>query len=202
MYKYLRSKLYIQQYLFMSLQIRMTKVNKYRSYNEQKKQNSYEGMSCKVAHGQQLSESFQVQTGVRQGCLLSPFLFLLAIDWIMKETISQERNGIRWTLMDPNTQLDDLDFADNLALLSSASQKMQAKTDILAEISTQIGLHVNTGKTKVMRVSNQSQEPISLYGEPLSEVDLFIYLGSIRINQEGQMQTSRLEKVRPDPLLR
>ena len=95
--------------------------------------NSYEGMSCKVVHGQQLSESFQVQTGVRQGCLLSPFLFLLAIDWIMKETTSQGRNGIRWTLMGPNTQLDDLDFADDLALLSSTRQQMQAKTDILAE---------------------------------------------------------------------
>ena len=141
--------------------------------------NSYEGMSCKVVHGQQLSESFQVQTGVRQGCLLSPFLFLLAIDWIMKETTSQGRNGIRWTLMGPNTQLDDLDFADDLALLSSTRQQMQAKTDILAEKSAQIGLHVNTGKTKVMRVNNQSQEPISVYGEPLDEVDLFIYLGSI-----------------------
>ena len=124
--------------------------------------NSYEGMSCKVVHGQQLSESFQVQTGVRQGCLLSPFLFLLAIDWIMKETTSQGRNGIRWTLMGPNTQLDDLDFADDLALLSSTRQQMQVKTNIRAEKSAQIGQHVNTVKTKVMRVNNQSQEPISV----------------------------------------
>ena len=80
--------------------------------------------------------------------------------------------------MGPNTQLDDLDFADDLALLSSTRQQMQAKTDILAEKSAQIGLHVNTGKTKVMRVNNQSQEPISVYGEPLDEVNLFIYLGS------------------------
>ena len=88
---------------------------------------SYDGMSCKVVDGQQLTESFQVHTGVRQGCLLSPFLFLLAIDWVMRESTANSRNGIQWTLMGP--QLDDLDFADDLALLSSTRRQMQAKTD-------------------------------------------------------------------------
>ena len=56
---------------------------------------SYEGMSCRVIHGGQLSNSFQVRTGVRQGCLLSPFLFLLAIDWIMKKSTKEKRKGIQ-----------------------------------------------------------------------------------------------------------
>ena len=56
---------------------------------------------------------------------------------------------------------------------------MQAKTDTMAERSVKVGLHVNRGKTKVMRVNNQSQEPISVYGEPIEEVDFFIYLGSV-----------------------
>lgn len=49
-------------------------------------QNIYRGMSCRVLHAGQLSESFKVKTGVLQGCLLSPFMFLLVIDWIMKTT--------------------------------------------------------------------------------------------------------------------
>ena len=47
-------------------------------------QKTYEGMSCRVVHcaPRQLSTGFEVCTGVRQGCLLSPFMFLLAIDWV------------------------------------------------------------------------------------------------------------------------
>nr|KAG5692327.1 hypothetical protein BaRGS_009537 [Batillaria attramentaria] len=77
-------------------------------------------MSCRIAHAGQLSESFEVKTGVRQGCLLSPFLFLLVIDWIMKTTTAGRKNGIQWTLW---TQLDDLDFADDLALLSHSHSR-------------------------------------------------------------------------------
>ena len=85
---------------------------------------TFQDMSCRIAHAGQLSESFEVETGVRQGCLLSPFLFLLVIDWIMKTTTTGRNNGIQWTLW---TQLGDLNFADDLALLSHNHSQMQGK---------------------------------------------------------------------------
>ena len=75
---------------------------------------NYEGMTGRVIHDGQFSRQFRVLMGVPQGCLLSPFLFSLVIDWIMKMTAKQRRNGIQWTLW---SQLDDLDFANDLALL-------------------------------------------------------------------------------------
>ena len=42
--------------------------------------NIYEHVACRVIHAGQVADSFMMKTGVRQGCLLSPFLFLLAID--------------------------------------------------------------------------------------------------------------------------
>jgi hypothetical protein len=76
--------------------------------------NQYEEMTCRVVQGGYLTKPFNVLTGVRQGCLLPPFLFLLAIDWFMKTSSEGKRSGIQWTLME---QLDDC--ASDLASPSS-----------------------------------------------------------------------------------
>ena len=90
-------------------------------------------------------ETFEVRTGVRQGCLLFPFLFLLAIGWIMKTFTARKRNGILWT---PWRQVDDLDFADDLALLSNTHLQMQEKTNKVAATSAQLGLNIQGEKTR------------------------------------------------------
>ncbi|VDP55070.1 unnamed protein product [Schistosoma margrebowiei] len=95
-------------------------------------QSSYDGLHCKIVHGGQLTKSFEVKTGVRQGCLLSPFLFLLVIDWIMKTSTSEGKHGIHWK---SRMQLDDLDFADDLALLFQTQKQMQEKTNSVAAAS-------------------------------------------------------------------
>ena len=67
--------------------------------------NTYDGMTCKVTHAGRLTDSFQVKTGVRQGCLLSPFMFLVAIYWVMKTTTQKTEemessgpSGASWTI--------------------------------------------------------------------------------------------------------
>ena len=122
---------------------------------------SYEDMTCQVVHQGKLTEKFGVKTGVCQGCLLSPFLFLLAIDWIMKTTTEETRNGIQWTLWD---QLEDLDFADDLALLSHSHQQIQEKTARLKTTSCQVGLDFYPKKTQIMKINTQSIDPVTLDG--------------------------------------
>ena len=63
--------------------------------------------------------------------LYPPFLFILAFDWIMKETERGRRNGVQWSLW---LQLDNPDFTDDLALLSPSSSQMQGRTDDLNTI--------------------------------------------------------------------
>ena len=53
--------------------------------------------SCQVVHDRKLMDTFQVQTGVRQGCLLSPTIFLLVVDWILKQATSNKKTGIQLT---------------------------------------------------------------------------------------------------------
>jgi hypothetical protein len=58
-----------------------------------------------------LTESFDVKTGVKQGCLLSPFLFLLAIDYIMRESTEGKRNGYLDRLVTFGIDLHNLGLA-------------------------------------------------------------------------------------------
>ena len=143
--------------------------------------NTYEGMTCRVIHEGQPTGAFCVQTGVRQGCLLSPFLLLLPMDWVTKQSTADRKNGIQWTMW---AQLDDLDFADDLALLSHTQQQMQEKTSTIATNSARLGLSIHRGKSKVMRVNSANTAPIMLEGEALEEVEEFTYLGSI-VNKQG-----------------
>lgn len=64
----------------------------------------------------------------------------------MKTSTSKRKNGIQWTLWN---QLDDLDFADDHALLSHSQQQMQEKTSVLAATSAQVGLIIHKEKTKI-----------------------------------------------------
>ncbi|CAH8650842.1 unnamed protein product [Schistosoma guineensis] len=139
--------------------------------------NSYDELQCKVVHRGQLTDAFQVRTGVRQGCLL----VLLVVDWIMKTSTSEGKHGIQWTAQN---QLDDLDFADDLALLSCTHEQMQMKTASVAAVSASVGLSIHKGKTKVLKFKTENSNPITLDGETLEDVESFTYLGSI-IDEQG-----------------
>ena len=119
---------------------------------------------------------FSVQSGVRQGCIISPILFLVAIGWITANTTADRPRGIQWTLF---SQLEDLDFADDLALLSTNQYNMQAKTDRLNNFARQVGLSINTSKTQVMCVNSIPTAPTLVNEEPLEFVEDFTYLGSL-----------------------
>jgi hypothetical protein len=58
----------------------------------------YKGFQCKVICGKQLTEPFKVQTGVKQGRVISPGLFILALRWMMTKTTAEEPIDIQWTL--------------------------------------------------------------------------------------------------------
>ena len=129
--------------------------------------NSYEGMTWGFVHGRQLTDAFEVKPEVRQGCLLSPVMFLLTMDGVVKTSTAQGRNGIQWTLW---KQLDDLDYADDLALLSHMRHQMQEKTSTVAGSSAGWGPKIHRGKIKVLKVNTATDTPIMIEGEVLDEL--------------------------------
>ena len=99
----------------------------------------------------------------------------------MKETTRGRRIGIQWT---PWTQLEDLDFADDLALLLHTHEQMQAKTSALNTLSESVGLRIHPGKSKVLKIDAPQVEQVMIEGNRLEDVESFCYLGSI-IDREG-----------------
>ena len=62
-------------------------------------QQSYYNSQLRVIRNGELTPPFSVKTGVQQGCIISPMLFLLVIDWIMKTTTEGSRMGIQWSIL-------------------------------------------------------------------------------------------------------
>ena len=56
----------------------------------------------------------------------------------------------KWTLF---SQLDDQDYADDIALVSHTAKHIQQKTEKISEYGEQIGLRVKSKKTKLMTVN-------------------------------------------------
>ena len=103
-------------------------------------------------------------------------LFLLVIDWIMKTTTEGSRTGLQWTLL---SQLHDLDFADNLALLSHNHRQTQDKVHSLATTTEMAGLNIKKNqekhntKTKTKCINSTNQAPIKLDNEDIDNVASF-----------------------------
>ena len=54
----------------------------------------HKNSSSAVVCDQVITDHFEVKTGVKQGCILSPFLFILAVDWLLKTTTKGKMRGI------------------------------------------------------------------------------------------------------------
>lgn len=65
--------------------------------------------------------------------------FLLVIDWVMGKGLVERNTRIRWRF---TAKLEGLDFADDLALLSSTRRQLQLKNDCLFNASQGIGLKI------------------------------------------------------------
>ena len=97
--------------------------------------------------------------------LLSPLLFMLAVDWIMISTIEGYQQGIQWTL---SKQLEDIDFADDVALFLH-HDNMQNKVTSLYKSAAKLGLKISKKRTRTMRANHANKSSILLRGEDISD---------------------------------
>ncbi|VDO84783.1 unnamed protein product [Schistosoma margrebowiei] len=81
-------------------------------------------------------------------------------------------------------QLDDLDIANDLDILSYTQQQMQDKKTSVAAASEALDLNIHKRKSKILQYNTVCNNPITLDGEDLKDVKIFTYMGSI-IDEHG-----------------
>ncbi|KAH3863104.1 hypothetical protein DPMN_026082 [Dreissena polymorpha] len=79
----------------------------------------------------------------------------------MNTLTARKQLGIQLTI---SKQYDDLDFADDQALLLRALQQMQEQTNIVADNPARLGLIINRGKSKVFKTNSSNNTPITAQG--------------------------------------
>ncbi|GFS14915.1 hypothetical protein ElyMa_004919000 [Elysia marginata] len=127
----------------------------------------YVNNQCCVRHGGQQSDWFTVKSGFRQGCIISPLLFLIATN--------QQPRGITWKAFN---HLQDEDFADDIALLSHSQKDMQEKIRCHETTARSIGLKISHSKSKVMKINTKSNSDVLIDGKSVENVTDFKYFGS------------------------
>ena len=130
-----------------------------------------------------MTDAFLTLIGVLQGDTLAPLLFIIVLDYILRQSMKDD-NGLtlipRRSRRVPGLTVTDLDYADDLALLSDTIQKAQSLLHDLETAASSVGLHVNASKTEYMLVNINDPLPniSSLNGASLKQVQDFKYLGS------------------------
>jgi hypothetical protein len=145
-----------------------------------------------------VTDAIALERGVRQGDVLSPFLFLFAINPIIEHL---ERIGDPYEIGAPGQQprsISGLSFADDVLLLKKQRVHLQQCLDELARIGKETGLVVNASKSAYAYRSDTLQEPLYFDGLPLPNLHssgFYKYLGA-RINFDLSESRAREECIR------
>ena len=145
----------------------------------------YNTSSSAVLLNNQIGDYFKTSVGVRQGCLLSPVLFNLFLENIMRETL----HDFHSTISIGGRTINNLRFADDIDLMGGSNTELQDLTNRLTERAGAYGMEVSTEKSKVM-VNSTSNTTAQIYmnGQELEVVDSFKYLGST-LTKDGRSST-------------
>ena len=132
------------------------------------------------------TEPFVVEKGVRQGCILSPNLFSIYTESIMRKVEEDHRSGMYDEVNIQGRKIRDLRYADDTALLSRTVHGLESLVESVKEHSEEKDLLLNVKKTKVMDTDKcKTKTKITVDGQVLENVNHFEYLGA-RIENDGR----------------
>ena len=140
--------------------------------------NLYAGQEATVRTGHGTTDWFQIGKGERQGYMLSPCLFNLYVEYIMRNAgLEEAQAGIKTA----GRKISNLRYADDTTLMAESEEELKSLLMKVKEESEKVGLKFNIQKTKIMASGCITSLPITSWqidGETVETVTDFIFLGS------------------------
>ena len=109
--------------------------------------NLYAGQEATVRTGHGTTDWFQIGKGVHQGCMLSPCLFNLYAEYMMRNAgLDEAQAGIKIA----RRYINNLRYTDDTTFMAESKQKLKGLLMKVKEESEKSGLKLNIQETKVM----------------------------------------------------
>ena len=141
--------------------------------------NMYAGQEATLITGHETTDRFQTGKGVHQVCTLSPCLFNLHAEYIIRNGGLDEAQA---EIKIAGRNINNLRYADDTTLMAESKEELKSLLMKVKEESEKPGLKLNIQKTNIM-----ASRPITSWqidGETMETVTDFIFLGS-KITADG-----------------
>ena len=107
--------------------------------------NLYAGQEATIRTGHRTMDWFQIGKGVRQGCILSPCLFNLYAEYIMRNSgLEEAQAGIKIA----GRNINHLRYAGNTTLMAESEEELKSLLKKVKEESEKVGLNLNIQKRR------------------------------------------------------
>ena len=128
------------------------------------------------------TDYFDIVAGVLQGDTLTPYLFIIYLDYVLRTSIDRMKENTFKLAKERSRRysaqiITDMDYTDDIALLANTPAQAETLLNSLEWAAGGISLHVHAHKTEYMCL-NQRGDTSTLSSSALKLVDKFTYLGS------------------------
>ena len=149
----------------------------------------YTNSLCAVRTTTGYTKWFEIKSGVRQGCVLSPLLFIIYMDEITKRA-------------NPNIEnINELLFADDQGLINEDEDELQRHANSLNTECQNHNMKISISKTEAMHISKTSKDiKIKINNEEIKQTNEFKYLGCMftedgKLNREIEIRVQKANAV-------
>ena len=142
-------------------------------------QSLYHNYECCVRVNGVHSEWFTVQSGLKQGCILSPTLFNFYVNGLVEE-LEKCGKGVKIN----QEKVSCLLYADDLALMAENEQDLQGLLDALSKWAADWDMVINNDKSKIVHFRHgpsklRTRSQFTLSGQSIGITEQYRYLGLI-----------------------